>query len=289
LTRDDGDDGERPPERRRSRSTSWLEAGTGPSIVPDRAVATLKWKTGPPDWNPFVEARSKRRGAIGLMSVPSGDTLEVTTPAPAHSGMNIEGGRNALVGLAEISMASCNLGFADVLAFAKKGGPTSSAPASASRRKTTSGGATRERRDDRRRSQQVALRRTSGARRRSQSRASSPDGEAGREFHAKSGANLVATGFLRRRAPQGEPQIGQKRLLAAKRGAVNRQEAVIGGARTRRLPHAIAFGMWFPKTPYPGHEADEKIEVGDLHKGVHVLLEALCDLAGNAPVPNPLD
>ena len=53
------------------------------------------------------------------------------------------------------------------------------------------------------------------------------------------------------------------------------------------MPNAIAFGMWFPGKPYPGHDVDEQISVGDLHKGVRVLLAALADLACTEPLKEP--
>lgn len=277
-----------------------LEAGTGPSIVPDRAVVTLKWRSGTPDWNPFVERlRAKRRGAIGLMSVPTGDTLEVTTlGTSAHSGMNIEGGRNALVGLAELLEGELPAsGFADLLAFAKKaGGPDVFGTGLGLTQKDNLWGrylvnvATITTPEPGKVALTTNIRRPpplTGPELRAQMEKQVAD------FNAKTGASLVATGFYDDEPYKVNPKSKLvKRLLAAyKRGTGEAaKEAVIGGGTyAKRLPHAIAFGMWFPKTPYPGHEADEKIEVGDLHKGVHVLLEALCDLASNAPTPNPLD
>jgi acetylornithine deacetylase/succinyl-diaminopimelate desuccinylase-like protein len=47
----------------------------------------------------------------------------------------------------------------------------------------------------------------------------------------------------------------------------------------KRLPNAIAFGMWFPGKPYPGHDVDEKISIDDLQKGTRVSIYALVDLA----------
>ena len=50
---------------------------------------------------------------------------------------------------------------------------------------------------------------------------------------------------------------------------------------------AIAFGMWFPGKPYPGHDTDEHIPVADLKLGAHVLIEALVDIACGAPMQKP--
>jgi len=61
-----------------------------------------------------------------------------------------------------------------------------------------------------------------------------------------------------------------------------------GGTYAKRIPNSIAFGMWFPGKPYPGHDVDEQITVSDLHKGVNVLLEALADIATSPPIIDPL-
>ena len=60
-----------------------------------------------------------------------------------------------------------------------------------------------------------------------------------------------------------------------------------GGTYAKRLPRAIAFGMWFPGKPYPGHGADERISLDDLQAGLDVLLVALRDLAEGPPVGHP--
>ena len=61
-----------------------------------------------------------------------------------------------------------------------------------------------------------------------------------------------------------------------------------GGTYAKRIPNAIAFGMWFPGKPYPGHDVDEKIEIADLQKGAKVLIYALTDLATGARIAEPL-
>jgi acetylornithine deacetylase/succinyl-diaminopimelate desuccinylase-like protein len=47
--------------------------------------------------------------------------------------------------------------------------------------------------------------------------------------------------------------------------------------------------MWFPGKPYPGHDVDEQVSVADLHKGVHVLIEALVDLTCGPPLDKPFE
>jgi succinyl-diaminopimelate desuccinylase len=60
-----------------------------------------------------------------------------------------------------------------------------------------------------------------------------------------------------------------------------------GGTYAKRLPNAIAFGMWFPGKPYPGHDVDEKIPIADLHRGTRVLIHALVDLATGPKIEAP--
>ena len=62
-----------------------------------------------------------------------------------------------------------------------------------------------------------------------------------------------------------------------------------GGTYAKRLPNAIAFGMWFPDAPYPGHDSDEHVPAARLHEGVSVLLEALSDLACGQKLVKPLE
>jgi len=61
-----------------------------------------------------------------------------------------------------------------------------------------------------------------------------------------------------------------------------------GGTYARRIPNAIAYGMWFPGKAYPGHDVDEKISLVDLERGLDVLVETLRDLACGPPLQDPL-
>ena len=61
-----------------------------------------------------------------------------------------------------------------------------------------------------------------------------------------------------------------------------------GGTYAKRMPNAIAYGMWFPGKPYPGHDVDEKLPIGDLQRGLDVLIETVRDLATGAPLQDPL-
>jgi succinyl-diaminopimelate desuccinylase len=61
-----------------------------------------------------------------------------------------------------------------------------------------------------------------------------------------------------------------------------------GGSYARRLPNAVAFGMWFPGKPYPGHDVDERIPVDDLRRGIDILIATLDDLTSHPPLEEPL-
>jgi succinyl-diaminopimelate desuccinylase len=82
-----------------------------------------------------------------------------------------------------------------------------------------------------------------------------------------------------------------KRLMAAysrATGEKNPKPAISGGGTyAKRLPNAIAFGMWFPGKPYPGHDVDEKIPIADLEKGTRVLIHALVDIATGEKLEAP--
>jgi succinyl-diaminopimelate desuccinylase len=110
-------------------------------------------------------------------------------------------------------------------------------------------------------------------------------------FNGRTGAVLVAGGIYGERVLAFNPQAKiVKRLLAAYERATGKAAppAVSGGGTyAKSLPNAIAFGMWFPDKPYPGHDVDEQVSIADLHKGVHVLLEALADIACGAPMKEP--
>ncbi len=110
-------------------------------------------------------------------------------------------------------------------------------------------------------------------------------------FNARTGAGLVAGGIYGRRRLAFDPQAKiVKRLMAAYQRATGTVDppAVSGGSTyAKSLPNAIAFGMWFPDKPYPGHDVDERVSIADLHRGTRVLLEVLADIACSAPMQQP--
>lgn len=113
------------------------------------------------------------------------------------------------------------------------------------------------------------------------------------EFNAASGATLVAGGYFGSKPLVIDPQARiVKRLLAAyQRGAGEKSQPIVAGGASYagRLPSAIPFGTFFPGTPYPGHDVDERVAVRDLHRGVDVLIETLVDLACSPPLARPFE
>src|SRR6185436_5414853 len=80
-----------------------LEAGLSPSIVPDEARLVLKWKEGAAGWEKLGARLKKRPLPPGtrLELEPAGDRLTIIGRGKsAHGGVNLEGGRNALLALA---------------------------------------------------------------------------------------------------------------------------------------------------------------------------------------------
>jgi succinyl-diaminopimelate desuccinylase len=110
-------------------------------------------------------------------------------------------------------------------------------------------------------------------------------------FNKRTGASLVAGGY------HGDEPLGfnvksvmVQRLLAdyaAATGSPAKPAISGGGTYAKRVPNAIAFGMWFPGKPYPGHDLDEKAPIADLQRGTQVLIYALTDLATGPKMIDP--
>lgn len=280
-------------------SVAALDAGLATPIVPSRAVATLRFggetETG---FDAAVARLAAGEGPEGLSLVTEarGRTLTLTAKGrAAHAGMNLEAGRNALVFLARtLAGQLAPSGAADLLAFAVEAGQdlygsglglTAGDPLwgrfavnVATIKATDRGG--------------LAL--TINVRR--------PPPLTGPElrehlerrvadFNARRGSHLDPSGFYDDEPLVFDPEARLvKRLLAAyARATGHRERPAIsgGGSYAKRLPRSIAFGMWFPGKPYPGHDVDERVTAEDLQRGVDVLLETLCDLAGSRPLTDP--
>src|SRR5437868_3521668 len=103
-----------------------IDAGLAPSIVPDRARLTLRWREGAPAWEELEQRLRARAPAPGtrLEIARRGPLLDLVVQGrAAHAGVNVEGGRNALVSLARLvagELPDCAM--ADLVAFAAHAG-----------------------------------------------------------------------------------------------------------------------------------------------------------------------
>lgn len=280
-----------------------LEAGLSPSIVPDRATIRLGCSEGK---GPLMDLQRRLekvrldpgcRVTFDIGSDPEklGAFLNITvTGKAAHGGMNLEGGRNALVALARLLKEELASGGADdLLAFVRVAGRDlygsglglvevdplwgRCAVNVAMLRSDTNGCLTLT----------INLRvtpRLFGPALKSHLQQVVAD------FMAPRKAPFTVGGFYDDVPLAFDPQAPLiKRLMASYTRATGKSEKPAisgGGTYAKRMPNSIAFGMWFPGTPYPGHDVDERIPVADLHLGVHVLIETLHDLACGVPLAN---
>lgn len=282
---------------------AFLDAGLAASIVPDRAELKLRWKDGTPEWDPVMET-------FRAAKMPEGTRLVVDTQfddprflrvvaygKSSHSGVNILGGRNALVGLARAVEGKLPAGGADdLLAFVRLAGQdlhgtglgiTDNDPLwgrYAVNVATIKPHAKKE--------NNVLL--TINLRRippRTAAQAQKYLHDFVAKFNQQRGSSLAidAEGEYFQDEPLGFDPNGKlvKRLMTVyEAGTGTRVKPAIsgGGTYAKRLPNAIAFGMWFPGKPYPGHDVDEKISIDDLQKGTKVLIYALVDIATNEKI-----
>ena len=276
-----------------------IDAGLAPSIVPDRARLTLRWREGPLAWDALEERLRAGTPLPGtrLELARRGDRLDVIVHGrSAHSGMNVEGGRNALVSLARLSAAELpDCALADLLGFAAHAGADTSGIAlgldklaapdwggwtvnvATVRKEPHLGG---------RLALVINLRRPpplTGAQSRDrlyqEVRKFSPRLEPGEFYFGDEPLIFDPQAKLVRRLMDDYARATGKRAPPAISG---------GGTYARRIPNAIAYGMWFPGKPYPGHDVDEKVALVDLERGLDVLVETLRDLAGGPPLQDPL-
>lgn len=276
-----------------------IDAGLSPSIVPDRAEARLRWVSGAASWTSLVEALQKVRLPEGtrLVVAPEEEILRVVAYGKsAHSGVNLTGGRNALVALAKALDGHLPSGGADdLLAFARLAGQdlygtglgiTDDDPIWG-RYGVNVATVKPPEKDPSKLMLYINLRRIPP---RTGAEAKAHLLSVVERFNKRTGAALAIdeekSYFLDE--PLGFDPNAKivKRLMAAytrATGVKNPKPAISGGGTyAKRLPNAIAFGMWFPGKPYPGHDVDEKIAVEDLQKGARVLIHALVDLATGA-------
>jgi predicted dipeptidase len=286
-------------------TVTFIDAGLAPSIVPDRAEVKLRWVKGTPRWDKLIaELRAKKLPEGTRLVVDGGDGNElrvITYGKSAHSGVNLSGGRNALVALARLLEGKLPAGGADDLfAFARLAGQdlhgtglgiTDRDPVWG-RYGVNVGTVKPLEGDPSKRVLYINLRRIP-PRTAPQSKAHLT--EFVKRFNQRTGAALTIdeqlSYFLDE--PLGFDTNGKlvRRLMAAYSRATGEKKpkpAISGGGTyAKRLPNAIAFGMWFPGKPYPGHDVDEKIPIEDLQRGTRVLIHALVDLATGPKIEAP--
>lgn len=277
-----------------------LEAGLAASIVPDAATIVLRWREGTADWKPLLDALAAFEPPTGttIAATADGNTLRIAAKGrSAHSGVNLGGGRNALIALARAMEGHLDAGGADdLLHFARTAGQdlhgtglgiTDHDPVWG--RYAVNVATIRPAEGDRsKRTLTINLRRIPP--RTGPELKEHLDRFVAR-FNARTGSALVSGGWYDDE-PLGFDPKGKlvRRLLAACErvtGEKARPAISGGGTYAKRLPNAIAFGMWFPGKPYPGHDVDEKIPIAGLHRGAHVLIEALVDIATGETIVDP--
>ena len=256
-----------------------LEAGISPSIVPDRAKLTLKAdadfekKLHAPDKDTRVELQ--RRGEL----------LDITVHGrAAHSGVNIAGGRNALVSLAHVVgglLPDCPA--RDLLAFTDHVLGLQLPAAGGWRGWAINPGTVKH--ANGKYTLIVNLRRPppwSAAQSREHLfaavKAFSPRLEPGDYYFGDEPLVFDPNAKIVKRLMDDYARATGERPPLAVSG---------GGTYAKKIPNAIAFGMWFPGKPYPGHDVDEKQPIDDLQRGLEILSLTLRDLATSPPLQDP--
>ena len=269
---------------------SKLDAGFATSIVPNKANATLEWRgSGVPSAIP---------GNADVRVFATGNTVQVEALGKAaHAGMNIEGGRNALLILARALRGEvADSGASDLLTFALEAGKdlyggglglTESYPVwgrysvNVAKIKTNPAGAL---------VLSINLRRTPP---RTAKQIQEYTANQVASFNRRQGTQLRAGGIFVDEPLVFDPETrGVKYLMDAYRRATGKNDGLAisgGGTYAKRLPNSIAFGMWFPGKPYPGHDTDERISIEDLQRGSAVLLEALTGLVFSPELKRPFE
>ena len=283
-------------------SVIFIDAGLATSIVPDRAEVKLQWNVdAPANWQTLIDAinAAPRPRDTRIATQADGATLRIVAYGrSAHAGVNLEGGRNALVALARVLAGKLPSGGADDLfAFARMAGTDLSGSGLgitdldpvwgryAVNVATIKPGAG----DPKKSTLTINIRRIPPR--------TGPELKATMEkfvsaFNKGAGATLTAGGFYDDEPLGFDPKSKLVRRLLADysvaTGARTPRPAISGGGTyAKRLPNAIAFGMWFPDKPYPGHDVDEKNPIADLQKGTRVLIQALVDIATGPKIVEP--
>jgi succinyl-diaminopimelate desuccinylase len=273
-----------------------VDAGLAPSIVPDLARLTLHWRSGDAKWAPLeqrLQSRTFDDGTALELKVRGHDLDVIMHGRAAHAGVSLSSGRNALVSLAHVLEGELpDSALADLIRFAGHVDTGGAALGLEGQSAPGWGGyavnvATL--RPEKRFGGKLAL--IINLRR--------PPPFTASEARDWDFAQVKA--FSPRLVPKefyfgDEPLVFDpnakivKRLMAdyAKATGENVPPAISGGGTyAKRVPNAIAYGMWFPGKPYPGHGADEQISISDLQRGYEVLVYTLRDLLSGPLPPEP--
>jgi len=285
-----------------------IDAGLSPSIVPDRAEVKLYWKGESVNWDTTVEelARVELPEARRLAVAPEADATEILRVVAygksAHAGVNLAGGKNALVVLANALEGKLPAGGADdLLAFVRLAGKdlhgtglgiTDSDPVWG-RYGVNVATIKRLEEDPKKAVLFINLRRIPP---RTGAQLKAHLAQVVADFNKRTGASLAIDDKLSyfEDEPYGvDPKAKLVRRLmdaySRATGTKNPKPAISGGGTyAKRLPNAVAFGMWFPGKPYPGHDVNEKVAIDDLQRGARVLIHALVDLATGPRMEAPL-
>jgi predicted dipeptidase len=275
-----------------------IESGIAASIVPPRATARLRWLG--PDLPGPDPARTLCPAPIpkgyGCQATRDGDgVILATTGRAAHSGVNIEGGRNALVLMANILGSKLAAsGARDLLEFAAMAGRDLHGAGLGLTQTDPLWGRYNVNVATLKPGPSGALVLTINLRRippRTHQQIQAYLESLVAEFNRSHGAALQSGGYFRDEPLAFNPNSKiVKRLMACYQRATGQSlpPAISGGGTyAKRLPNSIAFGMWLPGKPYPGHDVDERQPVADLHRGVEILIETLADLACSPPLADP--
>jgi predicted dipeptidase len=289
-------------------TVSFMNAGLSPSIVPDRAEIKLRWRGDGMNWDPIIAGIEKAKKKLPpdtrlAWNLDQQNQLWIVAYGKsAHSGVNLTGGRNALVALARAMEGKLPRGGADdLLAFVRMAGKDLHGTGLGIRDRDPIWGrygvnvATIKpvpEENDERTMLYINLRRIpprTGAQMKAQL------ASVVAAFNRKHGSSLE---ILEKQSYFLDEPLGfdpkakiVKRLMTVysrATGEKNPRPAISGGGTyAKRLPNAIAFGMWFPGKPYPGHDLDEKIPIDDLQRGARVLVHALVDIATGETMVDP--
>jgi succinyl-diaminopimelate desuccinylase len=275
-----------------------ISAGLATSIVPDHAEITLRGAT---NWTALDQSLKAFKMPEGtrVATLANGETFRIVVyGVSAHAGVNLQGGRNALVALARLMEDRLpEGGAADLLAFARLAGRDLTGTGLGIHdsdplwgRYAVNVATIKPDTDDPKKAALTINIRRIPPRKGAELEATMK--ALVNRFNHERNASLVASGFWADEPLTFDPKGKLVRRLLADYGAATGDKKPTpaisgGGTYAKRLPNSIAFGMWFSDKPYPGHDVNEKIPIADLQRGTRVLIRALADIATGPKIVEP--